>query len=175
MATGVVVVLGILWIPVMPMISQGGLYQYLQSVQGYLAPPITAVFLLGLFFRRINAAGALAGLVTGFVFGMVKLVFQALAGAGMFSEGSWAAWFGGINFLYFSGSLFALSVAVVLAVSWATSPPEASRLAGLTYGSLTPEQARENRESWGWPEVVGSAVVLGGVLAVYAYFTVWLN
>jgi SSS family solute:Na+ symporter len=175
MATGVVVVLGILWIPVMPMISQGGLYQYLQSVQGYLAPPITAVFLLGLFFRRINAAGALAGLVTGFVLGMVKLVFQALAGAGMFSEGSWAAWFGGINFLYFSGSLFALSVAVVLAVSWATSPPEASRLAGLTYGSLTPEQARENRESWGWPEVVGSAVVLGGVLAVYAYFTVWLN
>ena len=50
-----------LWIPIMPMISQGGLYQYLQSVQGYLAPPITAVFLLGLFCKRINARGAFAG------------------------------------------------------------------------------------------------------------------
>ena len=42
----------------MAKISRGGLYQYLQSVQGYLAPPITAVFLLGLFWTRINGAGA---------------------------------------------------------------------------------------------------------------------
>ena len=58
LATGGVVVLGMLWIPVMPLISQKGLYHYLQNVQGFLAPPITAVFLLGLFSRRINARGA---------------------------------------------------------------------------------------------------------------------
>ncbi len=56
-ATTVVVGVGMIWIPVMKQISDGGLYQYLQSVQGYLAPPITAVFLLGLVleadeFRR---------------------------------------------------------------------------------------------------------------------------
>src|SRR5690625_7374660 len=65
-ATGIVVVLGILWIPVMANIS-GVLYEYLQSVQSYIAPPITAVFLLGIFFRRINSAGALATLLFGFL------------------------------------------------------------------------------------------------------------
>src|SRR5690606_30139473 len=64
-ATCVVVVLGLAWIPVMPLISRGGLYQYLQSVQSYLAPPITAVFLLGLFHSRINTRGAVWGLGLG--------------------------------------------------------------------------------------------------------------
>lgn len=77
-ATAVVVVLGLLWIPVMPLISEGGLYQYLQNVQGYLAPPITAVFLLGLFNQRINNRGAVWGLGLGFVLGMLKLTIQAM-------------------------------------------------------------------------------------------------
>ena len=54
LATVVVVGLGLAWIPIMPRISEGGLYQYLQNVQSYLAPPITAVFLLGLFHGRIS-------------------------------------------------------------------------------------------------------------------------
>src|SRR5690625_7214932 len=58
-ATGIVVVLGILWIPVMANIS-GVLYEYLQSVQSYIAPPITAVFILGIFVRRINQARPLS-------------------------------------------------------------------------------------------------------------------
>jgi len=61
-ATSVVVVLGLLWIAVMPMISKRGLYQYLQSVQDYLAPPITAVFLAGIFSQRINNQVPFGGL-----------------------------------------------------------------------------------------------------------------
>src|SRR5690606_34708441 len=80
-ATTVVVGLGLLWIPVMKVISGGGLYQYLQSVQGYLAPPITAVFLLGLFWKRLNARGAVWALAGGFVLGMLKLTCQAFFGA----------------------------------------------------------------------------------------------
>ena len=80
--TFVIVLLGMAWIPVMPKIAQGGLYHYLQSVQGYLAPPITAVFLLGLFNKRINAHGAVWGLVSGFVLGMAKLTVQGFFGAG---------------------------------------------------------------------------------------------
>ena len=81
-ATVVVVVLGLLWIPVMPLVSKGGLYQYLQSVQGYLGPPITAVFLLGIFNSRINNRGAVWGLGLGLVLGMAKLLIQSLFGAG---------------------------------------------------------------------------------------------
>lgn len=55
-ATGVVVIFGILWIPVMENIS-GELYHYLQSVQAYIAPPIAAVFFLGLFRKRLTQRG----------------------------------------------------------------------------------------------------------------------
>ena len=54
LATTVIVLLGMAWIPVMYKVAGGGLYQYLQSVQAYISPPIAAVFLLGLFWSRVN-------------------------------------------------------------------------------------------------------------------------
>jgi solute:Na+ symporter, SSS family len=170
-ATGVVVILGILWIPVMPLVSKGGLYQYLQSVQGYLAPPITAVFLLGLFCRRINGRGALWGLVTGFLLGMLKLGLQAAEGSGVLAEGSFLAAFGRFNFLYYSGLLFAVSVAVVVIASLTAPAPDDVKLAGLTYASRTREVGGR---TWGLPEVLGTIFVLGCVAGVYLYFTWWL-
>ena len=74
-ATGVVVILGMVWIPMMGRISST-LYTYLQSVQSYLAPPIAAVFLLGVFFKRLNAKGAYTAMVIGFVLGLVKLTLE---------------------------------------------------------------------------------------------------
>lgn len=175
MATGVVVVLGILWIPIMPLVSQGGLYQYLQSVQGYLAPPITAVFLLGLFWRRINSTGALAGLVVGFALGMLKLTFQILAGIQLLDAVPLLRAFGEINFLYYSGALFAVSVVMVIGGSLLGPPQSEAQIAGLTYSSITPEQREENRRSWGWPDVLGTALVLAMVFGVYGYFSFWLK
>jgi solute:Na+ symporter, SSS family len=67
-STAVLVGFGLLWIPLMQLIS-GQLYQYIQSVQAYIAPPIAAVFLLGLISKRLNARGAMAALLTGFVLG----------------------------------------------------------------------------------------------------------
>ena len=72
-ATAVVVVSGIMWIPLMKVVSGGGIYTYLQSVQAYIAPPIASVFLFGLFWSRINASGAMAALVSGFTAGMIRL------------------------------------------------------------------------------------------------------
>ncbi len=173
-ATGVVVIFGILWIPIMPMVSQGGLYQYLQSVQGYLAPPITAVFLLGLFFKRINARGALTGLLAGFTLGMIKLVVQALVGGGAITGPAFLVWLGEFNFLYYSGLLFALSVAIIVLASLTAPQQPDEEIEGLTYGSVTPEQKAENRASWGMPEVLGSVGVLALVIGIYLYFSFWL-
>ncbi len=131
-ATGIIVVLGMMWIPVMPMISKGGLYQYLQSVQGYLAPPITAVFLLGLFWKRINSHGAMWGLSVGFILGMAKLTIQAFFGAGKIENPQFLAAIGDFNFLYASGVLFALSVLLVVGISLVTRPPDMEKIAGLT-------------------------------------------
>ena len=131
LATGVIVVLGLLWIPIMHHIADGGLYKYLQNVQGYLAPPITAVFLLGLFFKRINGKGAVAGLIVGFIAGMAKLTIQGMAGAGKFAEDSTLQFIGDYNFLYASGWLLVISVVVVVSVSLMTKPPLLSQIENL--------------------------------------------
>ncbi|MDL5053281.1 sodium/solute symporter [Oscillatoria laete-virens NRMC-F 0139] len=174
-ATTVVVGLGMLWIPIMPLVSKGGLYEYLQSVQGYLAPPITAVFLLGLFFKRINAQGAFAGLVTGFVLGMLKLLIQALTGGGMLASVPALVWLGNFNFLYFSGVLFFVSIFVVVVVSFMYPRPSEESISGLTYGSLTRKDRDEIRASWNRWDVLGTAAVLAVVLGIYLYFSFWLG
>jgi SSS family solute:Na+ symporter len=167
--------MGLLWIPIMPLISEGGLYKYLQSVQGYLAPPITAVFLLGLFFKRVNAKGAVAGLIVGFAAGMAKLTIQAMAGANMFAEGSMLDKIGDYNFLFATGWLFGISIAVVVVVSLLTKKPSAEQIVGLTYETATDQQRRENRQSWNAWDIFGTVVVLGLVLGMYLYFSFWLN
>ncbi|EDY85228.1 transporter, SSS family, putative [Verrucomicrobiia bacterium DG1235] len=174
-ATTVVVVLGVLWIPIMPMISGGGLYVYLQSVQGYLAPPITAVFLLGLFFPRINGEGAVAGLSIGFLLGMIKLTIQGMVGGGMFAEIGWLVAIGEYNFLFATGWLFAISAVAVVAVSLMTPAPSAEKVANLTYRTLSKDSREETRSGVGGWDWFGTVVVLGLVAAVYLYFSFWLN
>jgi SSS family solute:Na+ symporter len=172
LATLIVVVLGLAWIPVMPMISGGGLYQYLQSVQGYLAPPITAVFLLGVFNSRINNRGAVWGLGVGFILGMGKLLIQAFFGAGKIESPALLAAIGDFNFLYFSGVLFLVCVITIILASRTAAPPDRDRIAGLTYDSIDRAAVRA---SWSARDIAATAVVLGLVLAIYLYFSFWIG
>ncbi len=172
LATLVVVGLGLLWIPVMPLISGGGLYQYLQNVQSYLAPPITAVFLLGLGSSRINARGATWGLGLGFVLGFGKLVIQALFGAGKIETPAPLAAIGDFNFLYFSGVLFLICVTTCIVASRGGEPPDRDRIKGLTFDSLDRAAVRA---SWDFKDVVATAVVLALVAGLYLYFSFWLG
>ena len=171
MATLVVVVFGLLWIPIMPMISKGGLYQYLQSVQGYLAPPITAVFLLGLFNSRINNKGATWGLSLGFFAGMLKLIIQAFFGKEKIANPELLAYIGDINFLYFSGILFLFCVLLICLVSYQTELPDENQIDGLTYQTIDKETIRE---SWDQKDIYATGVILGLVLAIYLYFSFWI-
>jgi solute:Na+ symporter, SSS family len=79
-ATAVVVVLGVVWIPVMLGLGKV-LYDYLQAVQGLLAPAIATVFLLGVFWKRTTAKGALWGMIIGFAIGMFRLALNVTIGA----------------------------------------------------------------------------------------------
>ena len=127
-ATVVLVGLGLLWIPMMKLIS-GQIYQYLQSVQAYISPPIAAVFLIGIAWQRVNSAGAIAALGTGFVLGMLRLVLE-LNKAGL-GDGP-LAWFAGINFLHFAILLFVICSLVLVLVSLGSAPPARDQVAGLT-------------------------------------------
>jgi solute:Na+ symporter, SSS family len=175
MATGVVVALGMLWIPVMKVISGGGLYQYLQSVQGYLAPPIAAVFLLGVFWRRLNSRGAVWALGGGFILGMFKLTCQAFFGAGKLEQPALLAAIGDFNFLYATGILFVLSAVLMIAGSFTSDaqPPEAT--AGLTYRSIRELHGDEIRASWDLGNKLLSLTILLLVAGMYAYFSFWLD
>jgi len=170
-ATLGVVVLGLMWIPIMPLISEGGLYQYLQSVQGYLAPPITAVFLLGLFNQRINNKGATWGLSIGFLLGMMKLIIQAFFGKGKITNPEILAYIGDINFLYFSGMLFLFCSIFICTISYRSEPPNQNNLDGLTYHTIDKELIRE---SWDQKDVYTTGVILSLVLAIYLYFSFWI-
>jgi len=173
-ATTVMVLIGLLWIPVIQ--GARGLYEYLQGVQAYLAPPIFAVFFLGVFFKRLNGQGCLAALVTGFALGVLRLAVDTpvtleLQGFEQgYTTGSLLWILNNIYFQYYSLFIFAASAVVLVVVSWLTAPPSVERLSGLTYGTITQEQGRQSRHSWGRWDVVSSCVVLLLILAAYLYF-----
>jgi SSS family solute:Na+ symporter len=171
-ATTIVVVLGVIWIPVMRLVS-GALYEYLQSVQAYLAPPITAVFFLGVFSKRINAKGALVGLIVGFAFGMFKLACQIFSGLESFagSMPTFALALGQMNFLYFCILLFVVSIVLIVGVSLMTAPPPAEKVESLTYSTLSDKVRKEFRSSWNRWDVISTVVILAIILGVYIYFT----
>ncbi len=176
-ATTVVVGVGMIWIPVMKQISDGGLYQYLQSVQGYLAPPITAVFLLGLFWKRMNSAGATSALVVGFILGMIKLTLQSFYGAaeGKMSDPAFLAAIGDFNFLYATGVLMLISVIVMVVVSLMTPAPTEEQTNGLTYGSIHHLAGDEIKGSWDLGNKVMAGLIILLVGGMYTYFSFWLN
>jgi len=138
-SAGIMVFLGLAWIPFMKFISSQ-IYIYLQSVQAYIAPPIAACFLLGLFYRRLNGAGAMASLVTGLVFGVLRLILELVnkasigAGHAGLESGTIWHWIATINFLHYAVLLFVISTAVLFIVSLMTPPPPPEKTAGLTYG-----------------------------------------
>ena len=165
-ATGVVVVLGILWIPVMSGIS-GVLYQYLQSVQSYLAPPIASVFLLGLFYKRINSKGAMTVLVGGAIIGALRIFLELNKSSlsGFLYE------FADLNFLYFCIALFVLSVVVLVGVSLLTEKPSEEQIKGLTFATTVAEDRAISRASYNKTDIALSLMVVVLIVMIFMYFS----
>jgi SSS family solute:Na+ symporter len=170
-ATVVMVLIGLAWIPVIK--GSRGLYDYLQSVQGYLAPPIFVVFFLGIFWKRLNAKGCLAALIIGFALGMFRLavdtpmkVYHDFA----YTEGSFFWVVNKIYFQYFSLLIFLISSAAMILVSYLTSAPDYDRISGLTYGTVTEEQRNQTRGSWSALDVFASFALLAAIVTAYLYF-----
>jgi SSS family solute:Na+ symporter len=133
-ATGILVVLGIAWVPFIHLISSQ-LYVYLQSVQAYISPPIAVCFIFGILWPRMNGAGALSSLLTGFVMGTVRFVFEILDKSNHF-EASGIRWLLDMNFLHYAIFMFVVCAAVMVIVSLATPVPSRGKLAGLTFATV---------------------------------------
>lgn len=167
-ATGIVVLAGIAWIPIMQGISPA-LYEYLQSVQAYIGPPIAAVFLLGIFFKRINSKGAMATLIGGLIVAIIRLTLEINRNS--LEPGSVFHTFGTTNFLTFAAWFFLFCVIVCVLVSLLTKPPAPEQIQGLTYSTLSEEQKAANRASYSWLDIVLSLLVIAIVAFVMISFT----
>ena len=174
-ATGVMVLVALAWIPVIK--GAHGLYGYLQAVQGYLAPPIFVVFFFGVFWKRLNAHGCLWSLVVGFSIGLFRMlvdtpVTMKLAGfADGYRPGSFLWVVNNINFQYFSVLITLVSAIVMVGCSYATPAPDYGRIGGLTFDTASSADRERTRASWGKQEVIFSAVILLCILGAYLYFT----
>lgn len=161
-ATLLLVLIGLAWIPMMERISTT-LYEYLQQTQAYIAPPIASAFLIGVFWRRANASGAIAAMIVGFILGLARLVGE------VFSEhltGLFAAYVD-FNFLHFAAMLFGICSSILVVVSLATKAPASAQIDGLTIRSVSAaEREPALRGEIGW-----SIVVVGLVIAVWLLFS----
>jgi SSS family solute:Na+ symporter len=173
-ATIVMVAIALAWIPVIQ--GARGLYNYLQAVQGYLAPPIFVVFFLGVGFKRLNAHGCFWAMMVGFVLGVFRMVVDTPVTLGLkgyehgYAPGSFLWVVNNIYFQYFSVLITIVSVVVMVTVSYLTPAPDYDRIRGLTFGTATAEDRARTRASWDWRDVLASAVVLACILAGYLYF-----
>jgi SSS family solute:Na+ symporter len=174
-ATAVMILISLAWIPVIQ--GAHGLYGYLQSVQGYLAPPIFVVFFFGVFWKRLNAQGCLWAMVVGFVIGGFRMVVDTpvtmkLAGfESGYAPGSFLWIVNNINFQYFSVLITVVSAVVMVVMSYATAVPDYGRIKGLTFATASDADRARTRASWEKKDVFFSAFILACILSAYIYFS----
>src|ERR1700680_199007 len=180
-ATGFMVLLGLLWVPFIHYISSQ-LYIYLQSVQAYISPPISACFILGILWPRLNGAGSLSALLTGFVLGATRFILElADRAGGSHFQSPTVRWLIDMNFLHYAIFMFVICSTVLIGVSLMTPAPNRERLAGLTFATVdekmaavpvgtsvrkpaheTPTERRVN--------IIFSLLLLGTVISLWIYF-----
>src|SRR6202043_522795 len=134
--TGMMVLLGLLWVLFIGYISSQ-LYIYLQSVQAYISPPITACFILGILWPRLNGAGSITSLLTGFVLGATLFILElADRAGGRHFQSPAVRWLIDMNFLHYAIFMFIVCSIVLVAVSLMTPAPDRRKLAGLTFATV---------------------------------------
>jgi SSS family solute:Na+ symporter len=133
-ATGGMVLLGLLWVPFIHLLS-AQLYIYLQSVQAYISPPIAACFIFGILWPRLNGQGAISSLLIGFVLGAARFIFEVLDKTAHYQSGA-IRWLVDMNFLHYAIFMFVVCTIVLVAVSLMYPAPDRRKLAGLTFATV---------------------------------------
>ena len=167
-ATVVVVILGILWIPVMKGIGKV-LYAYLQDVQSMLAPGIAAVFLLGVLSKKTTPKAGFYGLVAGFILGMTRLGFVVFGG-NLSQDSIFHKLFLALNWLHYEIVIFFIVIALMIVTSFFTPKANPAAIRGLYFGSATPEEKAVTRASWNNWDLFFSGLIIVVIIAFYIYF-----
>ena len=168
-ATVVVVLLGLAWMPIM--MNMGNLYSYLQDIQSLIAPAMVAVFTLGIFSKRITPKAGEWGLIGGFLIGMLRLLTNVLTDSGkaVMDGAFWeyTSWFWQTNWLIFEVWLLVFIVIMMYVVSMFTAKPTSEQIAAITF---TGDYKKAIRESWNMWDVIATLGVVVLCALFYAYF-----
>ena len=195
-ATGVIVMLGICWVLVIKALHSN-LYEYLQSVQGYLSPAIAVLFIFGVFWKRATATAALWAFVVGIFAGFGRLaadlilrddgatvktlkgeLYQSTITLDQYNAaiapikakyGDLLFDFWDIHWLYYSEILFVLTAVLMVGISFMTKAPDAKTVKYTFYGATDEEKAL-TRASWSASDVVLSLLVVLICAAFYIRF-----
>ena len=172
-ATLVIVILGIAWIPIMEKIGGGVMYQYLQNVQAYIGPPVTAVFLLGILWKRINAQASIVTLSAGLVLLIVRLsseiYFQSEISSGLVVDSVFFE-FATINFSHMAIFIFVFSALLCVTVSILTDEPDYSRIKGLSFGTTTREMISKEKSYTNF-DIIFSVLLVLLVIGILVFFS----
>jgi SSS family solute:Na+ symporter len=120
-------------------------------------------------------------MVIGFIVGLFRMLVDTPVTLGLFgydaagvakgyAEGSFLWIVNNINFQYFSILITLISAVVMVAVSYATAPPDYARMKSLTYGTVTSEDRAKTHASWDWRDLATSGLVLACIAGAYLYF-----
>ncbi|HOW84600.1 MAG TPA: sodium:solute symporter [Candidatus Aminicenantes bacterium] len=141
--------------------TQGGRYssifEAINTIGSYLAPPITAVFLWGVFWKRGTKQAALTTLIGGFLLGLASFLidFPVFGAEKVITQGL------GIPFMMQAWWMFCICSATFVAVSLLTPAPDREKIAELTWSSPKAVLARGRIQGWSDPRVLA-----GGLLAL---------
>ena len=173
LATTIIVVLGIIWIPIMQKIGGGVMYQYLQNVQSYIAPPVAAVFLLGIIWKRVNSKAAISTLIVGLFLLFLRLgseiYFQTEINSNKVVN-NWLFVFATVNFSHMAILMFIFSLILCSVISLLSEVPDYNKIIGLTFGTLTEKQKSGRTKTYGNIDIILSAILIVVVIIIFIKF-----
>ena len=173
LATTIIVILGILWIPIMQKIGGGVMYQYLQNVQSYIAPPVAAVFLLGIIWKRVNSKAAISTLIVGLFLLFLRLgseiYFQTEINSNKVID-NWLFVFATVNFSHMAILMFIFSLILCSVISLLSEVPDYNKITGLTFGTLTEKQKSGRTKTYGNIDIILSAILIVVVIIIFIQF-----
>lgn len=139
------VVISIAWVPIIVEMQGGQMYLYIQEVADYLTPPVAALFLMAIFWKRCNEQGAFYGGMAGFVLGAVRLILAFFYRAPECNQPDTRPGFiKDIHYMYVATALFWITGAVTVVVSLLTPPPTKEQVRTTTFWALMKRNVPES-------------------------------
>lgn len=144
LVTLILVVVSVLWIPFIQAYGSGELFIYIQSMTSYFSPPMLAVYVLAMFWERMNEPGAFYGMIGGFAVGITRMFMDLAYGVpGCGDVDDRPAIVANLHYLHFACVLFGITIVWSVFVALITEPIPRTKLIRLTWWTRFSNVKRE--------------------------------